>query len=461
MTNEPPGGWAYHGTERNSVAKPLGQPRIKRKINPLETPSPETVAYAQSLQKDVLGPDAQTLKEWENLGLELPNLDVMRRYRLGRVREQLAKHDYAGIILYDPLNVRYATDSSNMHVWCLHNAVRYVYIPTDGPITLFDFHGSKHLSAHLSLIDEVRSTTTWYYFGAGPRFEEVCDRWAAELASLILETCGDNKRVAIDRCNHEGVLALEKRGLELFNGEEVMEVARSVKCDDEVRAMRCSLATCEIAVGVMHSHLRPGITENRLWSHLHAENIARGGEWIETRLLASGPRTNPWLQESSSRVIEAGDLVSFDTDLIGPYGYCADISRSWICGGGQATPRQNELYQIALQQIRWNTEILKPGMSFKELTEKAQGLSGEFRAQRYSCLYHGVGLCDEYPAIYHPEEWDTYGYDGVLQPNMTLCVESYVGAVGEPDGVKLEEQVLITDDGVELLSRYPIENWSQ
>ena len=72
---------------------------------------------------------------------------------------------------------------------------------------------------------------------------------------------------------------------------------------------------------------------------LHAENIRRGGEWIETRLLASGPRTNPWFQECGAAVIEAGDIVAFDTDLIGPYGYCADISRTWLAGDGRPSER--------------------------------------------------------------------------------------------------------------------------
>ena len=73
----------------------------------------------------------------------------------------------------------------------------------------------------------------------------------------------------------------------------------------------------------MREALRPGITENALWAELHRGNIAGGGEWIECRLLASGPRTNPWFRESSMRVIERGDIVAFDTDLIGPYGYCS------------------------------------------------------------------------------------------------------------------------------------------
>ena len=72
------------------------------------------------------------------------------------------------------------------------------------------------------------------------------------------------------------------------------------------------------------------MTENDVWAELHAGNIRRGGEWIETRILASGPRTNPWFQECGPRVMDAGDMLAFDTDLVSTYGYCCDISRSWI-----------------------------------------------------------------------------------------------------------------------------------
>jgi Xaa-Pro aminopeptidase len=93
------------------------------------------------------------------------------------------------------------------------------------------------------------------------------------------------------------------------------------------------------------------VTENQLWSILHETNIAHGGEWIECRLLASGPRTNPWFQESSNRVIEAGDVVGFDTDMVGPFGYIADISRSWICPDAKPSDRQKKLYDLALSKF--------------------------------------------------------------------------------------------------------------
>lgn len=388
--------------------------------------------------------------------LPLPNLDVIRAYRLQRIRAKLAELDYAGMIALDPLNIRYATDSRNMQVWSLHNPMRYCFIATEGPVVLFEFMRCMHLSQHLPLISEVRPAQFWSYL-ATKRVSESAEKWAAELADLVQRYGGGNKRLAIDRCNPAGTWALERLGIEICDGEEVMELARAIKCDEEINAMRCAIAVCEEAMQVMRRRLEPGITEQQLWAYLHSESIARGGEWIETRLLTSGPRTNPWYQECSDRVIEAGDLVSFDTDLIGPYGMCADISRTWLCGDGPPTSEQQQLYQIAYQQIRHNQNLLKAGKSYREVVEQSYVLPSDYLPNRYTLVFHGVGLADEYPTVAYLEDQASLGVDGILQPNMVVCVESYVGRVGGKEGVKLEEQILITETGAEVLSAYPFE----
>jgi Xaa-Pro aminopeptidase len=208
----------------------------------------------------------------------------------------------------------------------------------------------------------------------------------------------------------------------------------------------------------MRAALEPGLTENELWAILHETNIAMGGEWIETRLLSSGGRTNPWFQECSDRIIRAGELVSFDTDLIGPFGYCADLSRSYLCPPGRPSEDQRRLYGLAMEQIHNNVALLKPGLGFRELGERAWRLPESVRPNRYSSILHGVGLADEYPHCPYAEDFEFSGYDGVFEPGMTVCVESYIGEVGGTEGVKLEQQVLITDTGVELLSTFPFED---
>ena len=101
--------------------------------------------------------------------------------------------------------------------------------------------------------------------------------------------------------------------------------------------------------------------------------------------------------------------------------------------------------------------FIRPGMAFRELAENGWQLPDAYRARRYPVVAHGVGLCDEYPHVAYPEDLEHSRYDGVIEETMTVCVESYVGAPGGTEGVKLEEQVLVTRDGVVPLSSYPFE----
>ena len=230
------------------------------------------------------------------------DLDEVRRYRLGRIRQALVARDLAGIVLYDQVNTRYAVDATNMQIWCIHNEVRYVYVPAEGPVVLFEWGGKRLLCSDIPTIDEIRPPIAFLYFGAGPEQAAKAREWAADLDSVIREHSGGNRRIAIDRIAPQGVVEMQRLGYEIFDGFEVMENAREIKSAGEVALMRHSIAVCEQAIAQMREALRPGITENALWAELHHGNIAGGGEWIETRLLASGPRTNPWFP----RVLDAG-----------------------------------------------------------------------------------------------------------------------------------------------------------
>ncbi len=404
-----------------------------------------------------IGPTALAFEEWAQAGLPAPNLERMRRFRLDRLMAELRRHDYAGLLCFDPLNIRYATDTTNMQLWTSHNAARACFVSADGYIVLWDFHACDHLSAHLPLVQELRSGASFFYFESGERTDEHARLFAAQVDEVLRAHGGENRRLAVDKIEHAGLLALQRLGIEIFEGQEVTELARVIKGPDEITAMRCAVHSCEVAVGKMQQAVEPGVTENDVWAVLHAENIRRGGEWIETRLLASGPRTNPWFQECGPRVIQHGELLGFDTDLIGVYGICIDMSRTWMVGDFEPTAEQKSLYRLAHEHVATNMQLMQPGTPFEEITRKAHRLPEAFRAQRYSVIAHGVGLCDEYPSIRYPEDFDAYGYSGALEPGMVVSVEAYVGAVGGNEGIKLEDQILITETGFEKLTHYPFE----
>ncbi|HEY1890528.1 MAG TPA: Xaa-Pro peptidase family protein [Steroidobacteraceae bacterium] len=380
----------------------------------------------------------------------------MRRGRLAKVRAELAKRDYAAALLADAINIRYACGARNLGVWTLHAPGRYLFVPVDGPVVLFEFEASRHVSVGLETVDQVRKSIPWFYFLAGPRTAEKTALWAKEIASLMRECGRANQRLAVDRCEPWGARMLVDEGISLFDAQEPIEMARLLKTPEEIAAMQLSMDVCDVAVDRLRRSLRPGITENQTWSVLHDTNIAHDGEWIECRLLASGPRTNPWFQECGNRRLQAGDLVVFDTDMIGPLGYLADISRAFVCPGRRATGEQKSLYGLALEQLTHNMGLIRPGLTFLEFSERCWAVPAEYVANRYMMMVHGAGMADEYPSISYLADRAEWGYDGEFQENMVVCVESYIGAVGGSQGVKLEQQLLVTKDGTDVMSKSPI-----
>jgi Xaa-Pro aminopeptidase len=102
--------------------------------------------------------------------------------------------------------------------------------------------------------------------------------------------------------------------------------------------------------------------------------------------------------------------------------------------------------------------IIAPGVSFKEYSERAWDIPAEYENGRYYLSAHGVGMTGEYPYLYHRRDYDAAGYDGVFVPNMTICVESYIGHNDGGEGVKLEQHCLVTETGLEPLSSFPFED---
>ena len=404
-----------------------------------------------------IGPTDLAFEEWAKLGLDIPDMPKVREYRHSRLVAELHARGYAGILMFDPLNIRYATDTTNMQLWITHNAGRACLVTADGHMVLWDFHGSDHLSAHLPLVSEVRHGASFFYFESGNRFEEHAALFAAQVDAILRERCGENRNLAIDKIEVEGVIAFQNLGVNIKNGQEVTEFARLIKSDEELKAMRCAITACEAAMSEMQAVMRPGISEVDMWAELQKGNHIRGGEWIETRILSSGPRTNPWFQEAGPRIVQDGDILAFDTDMIGTYGYCADLSRTWKIGDSKPTDYEKDLYKLAHEHIMTNMELLKPGTSYRELSEKAHRLPEKFRELRYGVVYHGVGLCDEYPSIRYPEDVEDYGYDGHLQEGQCLCVEAYIGEVGGPCGIKLEDQGVVTANGFSNMTTFPFE----
>ncbi|MER9202312.1 Xaa-Pro peptidase family protein [Mesorhizobium sp. M0933] len=401
------------------------------------------------------GPDGLILRDnWSDLRKfrPMPDIDFKRLdgYRKGRLRSAMREAGVALCVLVSPITIRYAVDYNTFPLFQSHIPVTYLFLPLDGPIALhqaFTFGSSA---------DSVREGRPISFFEGGNELPEAARLFADDIVGFLSEIGTTNRKVAVEYVNPSITQALMERGLEVVDAVNIVEGARVIKSEDEIACIRWACAVAEHGIAHMQASMGPGVTELQLWGLLNYTNLANQGGWHEGRMLASGPRINPWLQEATQRVIEPGDLVGFDTDMVGPFGYFCDVSRTFYYGKEPPSARQRQLYKLAYDELQTNMKLIRPGLSMKDLQAAAWPVPEEFREQAYPCVIHGVGMCDEYPQV-KPRFRGSVAYDAALEAGMVICVESYIGAVGERDGVKLEEQLLVTSDGYEVLSNYPFE----
>lgn len=382
----------------------------------------------------------------------LPVIDHerLRAYRIGRIRGALRRHGVSMVMLVNPISLRYAIDYRTYLLWQAHAHTTYAFIPVEGPVVAYNVYGNPPGA------DSVRTGRPNTYFDGATELGDSARLIASDAVEFLREIGSDNRRIAVEYVNPSLTQALLQNGFEVLDGVNIAEEARIIKSHDEIECIKWAVAVAEHGITQVKAALRPGVTELQLWGLLNYTNLANNGDWHNGRMLASGPRINPWLQEATERCIEDGDLVGFDTDMVGPLGYFADISRTFHCGPSRPTRRQCELYRLAHEEISYNAKLVRPGVTLSDLQRLAWVPPEEFHENAYVCIIHGVGMTDEFPRI-NPAFRGKNPYDGVIEAGMVLCIESYMGAVGERDGVKLEQQVLVTETGIEYLSSYPME----
>jgi Xaa-Pro aminopeptidase len=369
--------------------------------------------------------------------------------RLARLRAVMAAHEVEVLVTADPIDILYATGVRNMSIFSMMGPSRFALV-TPTVVLLWEYPGCEHLAA-ASVVDEVRpapSITPVF----DPGYQNGVDSLAGQLIDATIESVSSSdptigvERLELDICD-----ALRDRGARLANATEVFVDARSIKTPCEIELMWASMDATMKAARSVRRCLVPGATEVEIWSEFHRALIAHDGEFVSTRLAQSGPRTFPYFQEASTRVVEDGDLFCLDTDAIGPASYAADFSRTFVCGDLPPTPAQTALHETALEQLHHNASLLQPGRTFRSFATEAWTPPAHYRPHGYSCLAHGLGLCGEYPyvPVASAEPWTL---DGRFEPGMVICVESYIGSPADGEGVKVEDQYLITEDSADLMS---------
>ena len=392
--------------------------------------------------------------------LRVPNLSEidfqqLRGGRLARLQAMMAKHDIPVCLLYNPGNIRYATGADVMGVWTATTLARYCLVAAEGNPVLFEYGNSAHVSQ--KIVEDVRIADSWQY-GSTDGFERA-RRWAAEVKAVMAELGCAGAPLAVDKLDGFGFMALQDLGIRVTDPSPATVDSREVKTPEEVQIMILNGTIGDAMMAEFEAAIAPGKREYELLAVLNDSLFRHHGEFMFTRLVASGTNTNPWMSEAHDKIVQPGDLVGIDTDANGYEGYVIDFSRTFLCGD-KATPGQKEAYRVAYDCVNGMRELMRPGMSFEDFARQAPQLPEAYRNLRYGCMAHQAGLEDEGPSI-------PYVYDDIkrdkdmnhreIQENMVFCLECYAGKEGEPYGVKLEDEVLVTKDGCVPLCTYPFE----
>jgi Xaa-Pro dipeptidase len=390
----------------------------------------------------------------------------LARVRQDRLRSVMRKLGVGALLTADPINIVYGCGVRNMTVFGMMGPSRFLLLFADGPSVLYEFAGSEHLAKPmlrgfvdegLATVDEVRSAPG-ITPNSGSSYPAAASGFADEIRALCTAHLDAGASLAVERVDFEFTDLLRSRGLNLANGTETLLEARRLKQPAELLVMREAVGRVEAAMSTMERSLNAGVTEVELWALLHHDLIASNGEYISTRLAQSGPRTFPYFQEASDRVVADGDLFCLDTDALGLGGYAVDLSRTFLCGEADPTPIQRQLYRRAYEQLLHNGSLLTPGRSYEEIARNAWPVPVEHRPFGYYCVLHGLGLTGEHPYVPLAAVDQPYDFPGELEPGMVVCCESYIGDEQSGQGVKLEDQFLITESGVEALTTYPFDN---
>jgi Xaa-Pro aminopeptidase len=363
--------------------------------------------------------------------------------------EAVRAHGAEACLFFNQANVRYATGTAAMTVYSNGAFVRCALVPADGAPILFEH--PKLLYRARPIVADVRPMPAWE-FGDDP--EADARAWAGELASALRELGVDARELFVDKLGTPAFTALSVAGFTFRDTGTVTLDAREVKTPQELRLFDVNADIGWKMLERFESEIAPGVREQDLLAAMTDTLLREGGEYLISRACVSGPNTNPWNLEATDRAVEPGDLVFVDTDAVGYEGYFIDVSRTFLCGDRDATPAQREAYRVAHDWMQAAIAELRPGLTMREYAERVPPLPEKYRPQRYEVLAHQAGLEDEGPSVAYAEDPQPNG-ERVLKEHSVVCLEAYVGEVGARDGVKLEDQLVLTADGARVLIPYP------
>ena len=385
---------------------------------------------------------------------ERVNFERLRNERLAKAKAALAASDLGALVCYDFDNIRYIT-GTHVGEWCRNKMNRYCILPRGGEPLLFDPAAPAKKISCPWIADRV-FPAVGSMRGAIPPETGSVEKVADDVLMWLKEYGVDKKPVGMDIADIPLLRTLEKRGLEIVDGQEVMLEARITKTKDEIELLKVSAAMVDAAYEEVVRHIRPGKRENDLVAVANQVLYSLGSELVECVNSVAGERGNPHPHTFSDRIIRPGDMIFLD--IMHSYmGYRTCYYRTFICG--KPSREQLEAYATAWKWLKDSIDAVKPGATTADVA-RAWPAPGEFGLKTENEAFllqfgHGVGLSIwEKPVI---SRLISLEYPYPIREGMVFALETYCPSADGRGAARIEEEVVVTKDGHERIFRYPIE----
>src|SRR5215467_6996142 len=383
------------------------------------------------------------------------NFDRLRAARLGRTKAALADSDLGSLLLFDPNNLRYVT-STAIGTWERDKNIRFALVPRGGDPVLWDFgSAARHHQLYCPWLPE-SSWRAWVppMRGAMPDATGIPDALATMVFEELQARGLEKEPVGMDVPDMTTLLALQRKGLHITDSQPIMLEARKIKTEDELALLDHAAGIVDAAYEEIYRMLRPGVRENEVVAAAMKVLFELGSEHVEAINAISGDRCNPHPHTFADRLLRPGDQAFFD--IIHSFmGYRTCYYRTFNVS--YATPSQIDAYKRCREWLDNAIERVRPGATTAEIAEvwpTAQDIGMADERAAFGLQFgHGLGVgLYESPMISRLHSFD----DPVeLEEGMVFALETYCAASDGRSAARIEEEVLVTADGPEILTRFP------
>ena len=390
--------------------------------------------------------------DWE----ERVNIERLRQERLARVKSALKKSEIGALLCFDMNNIRYIT-ATHIGTWAMDKLVRFSLLPQDDEPILWDFgSAARHHQIYCPWLGERSRAGISTLRGAtnpgSGLAEDVAKKIKLELEMRNLQ----NEPVGVDVIEMPVLFALQAQGLKVVDGQQLMHEVRKIKTQDEITLLNTATMMVDAAYEELYQFMKPGVSENECVGVVSKVLYDLGSEHVEGVNAISGERCSPHPHVYTDRVLRPGDPAFFD--ILHSYnGYRTCYYRTFAVGS--ASPAMVDAYKRSRDYMDAAISIVKPGITTADVVKlwpKAEEFGFANEEAAFALQYgHGVGLSIWEKPIF--SRLVSFDHPEVIEEGMVFALETYWPASDGWSAARLEEEVVVTKDGCEVITRFPSE----